>query len=363
VTPSAAVPGAAKRDRLDRHRPAHLLYGRLRRTGREETSMPISTRATKLFGVEHPIVLAPMDGIAGGELAAAVTRAGGLGMIGGGYGDPDWLTRQFDLAVGTRVGCGFITWSLAQQPALLDLALDRQPAAIMLSFGDPALFAELVKSAGAVLICQVHNRRQAEHALDAGADVVVAQGCEAGGHGYGSQTTLTLVPELADLITRRNADVVLLAAGGIADGRGLAAALALGADGVLAGTRFYAATEALSPPTARERLIPATGADTCRTTTYDIVRRREWPPGHTINVLHNKFTARWHGAEAELGKAAETVAAEYRKAVRERDYDIANVTAGQAVGLIDTVRPAADIVTSMGAEASSILLRRPDHSG
>lgn len=319
--------------------------------------MPAGTRLTRLLGIEYPIVSAPMDAVAGGELAAAVTRAGGLGMIGGGYGDADWLADQFTLAEGTRVGCGLITWSLARQPGLLDLALDRGPAAVMLSFGDPVPFVGRIKQAGAWLLCQVHTRAQAEAALDAGADVLVAQGCEAGGHGYGSQTTITLVPEVADLIARRRVDTPLLAAGGVADGRGLAAALVLGADGVLVGSRFYAAAEALSTPGARQRVVAAAGADTCRSTVYDIVRR-PWPDGYTMNSLRNAFLDRWHGAEAELERDVAAVTAEYRQALRDGDYDIANVTIGQAAGLIEDVRPAADIVSGMAEQAEAILAAR-----
>lgn len=117
--------------------------------------MVLSTAFSQMFGIDYPIVSAPMDLIAGGELAAAVSGAGGLGLIGGGYGDRDWLARQFDLAAGAPVGCGFITWSLARQPQLLDLALQYEPVAVMLSFGDPAVFADAIKSAGTRLVCQI----------------------------------------------------------------------------------------------------------------------------------------------------------------------------------------------------------------
>ena len=121
--------------------------------------------------------------ISGGRLAAAVTSAGGLGLIGGGYGDAEWLQREFDQAEGARVGCGFITWSLARNPELLDEALARQPATIMLSFGDLQPFADRIHAAGVPLTAQVQTLDQARQALDAGADIIVAQGGEAGGHG------------------------------------------------------------------------------------------------------------------------------------------------------------------------------------
>jgi nitronate monooxygenase len=316
--------------------------------------MAISTRATGMFGIEHPVLLAPMDAVAGGELAAAVSRAGGLGMIGGGYGDETWLREQFALADGCRVGCGFITWALARRPQLLDIALEHEPVAVMLSFADPAPFAEKIKSAGALLMCQVQNGEQAYRALDVGADVLVAQGNEAGGHGYGHRTTMTVVPEIVDLVAGRGGDVAVLAAGGIADGRGLAAALVLGASGGLVGTRFYACAEALSTPEARQRVVAATGADICRTTVFDTVRR-PWPDGHTISVLRNRFTARWHGSEDELERNIESATAEFRQAVAERNYEIANVTIGQAAGLIHSVLPAGEIVHRMVDEAATVL--------
>lgn len=293
-----------------------------------------------------------MDGVAGGELAAAVSAAGGLGMIGGGYGDEAWLTRQFALAESSHVGCGFITWSLAAQPRLLDVALGYRPVAVMLSFGDPAPFADPIKETGAWLLCQVQNREQAERALQVGADVLVAQGSEAGGHGYGQRTTMTFVPEVVDLIAVGGYDTPVLAAGGIADGRGLAAALMLGAAGAVVGTRFYVVTEALSTPQARDRVVAASGDQTCRTTIYDLVRGYAWPEGHTMNVLHNEFIARWHGAELDLRDHMDTVAGQYRHAVADRDYTIANVTAGQAAGLIASSAPAADLVASIAEEAA-----------
>src|SRR5436853_5582932 len=122
--------------------------------------MTISTRLTELLRVEHPIMLAPMDVGADGKLAATVSRAGGFGIIGGGYGNEQWLTRELDAAGDARVGVGFITWSMGKNPRLLDLALERKPAAIMLSFGDLKPHADKTKKAGALLICQVQTVAQ-----------------------------------------------------------------------------------------------------------------------------------------------------------------------------------------------------------
>jgi len=315
----------------------------------------LSTAFTELLDVEYPVVCAPMAVAAGGRLAAAVSRAGGLGLIGGGYGDEPWLRREFDRAGDARVGCGFITWALAEQPGLLEVALSYRPAAVMLSFGDPAPFAAAIKGSGARLICQVQDLDQAARALACGADVLVAQGIEAGGHGCGRRTTMTLVPEIADLVAARDCDVPVLAAGGIADGRGLAAALMLGASGVLCGSLFYSADEALTTPAARQTVAAATGDSTCRTSVYDVVRGHRWPAGHTMSVLRNAFTDRWHGAEAELAAAGEQVAAQYRQAVADADYRTANVTVGQAAGLIGAPAPAGDIMAGLTAGAARLL--------
>src|SRR5882757_9586203 len=204
-------------------------------------AMPIGTPLTTLLRIRHPILLAPMDVIAGARLTTAVSSAGGFGILGGGYGDKAWLEaetaklRQFSGAF----GIGFITWSLAKRPELLDIALAARPRAIMLSFGDPKPYAARIKSSGALLIWQVQDEGMARQALDAGADLLIAQGSEAGGHGA-SRTTIDIVPAVIDLVAGK---VPVAAAGGIGDGRGLAAMMMLGASGVLLGTRFYASQE------------------------------------------------------------------------------------------------------------------------
>jgi hypothetical protein len=167
--------------------------------------MAISTSLTKRLGIEHPVILAPMGFVSGGALAAAVCAGGGFGIIGGGYADPDWLEREFALAGNCPVGCGFITWALAKRPATLDLALSHHPPAIMLSFGDATPFLPKVKRAGALAICQIQSLAQARAVLLEGADIIVAQGTEAGGHG-GGRSTLPLVPAVVDMIARSGRD-------------------------------------------------------------------------------------------------------------------------------------------------------------
>ncbi|MBM3565584.1 MAG: nitronate monooxygenase [Alphaproteobacteria bacterium] len=318
----------------------------------------LSTRLTRALGVRHPIVSAPMAFAGGGALAAAVSNAGGLGMIGGGYGDPTWLHEQFKTADGERVGCGFITWSLRQSPSLLADALAYKPVAIMLSFGDPRPFVDEIRAAGALVVCQCQNLDHVWDAIDVRADIVVAQGSEAGGHGA-ARGMMTFVPETADLLRRESPHTLLLAAGGIADGRGLAAALILGADGVLVGTRFWASAEALVAKTHHQVILEANGDGTLRTTVPDIARQIPWPRGFTARIARNAFTDRWHGREDQLAANAAVEGPRYRQAFAQGDPDNAGVWFGEAAGLIDAIEPAAAIVERMAAEAALRLKELP----
>lgn len=314
----------------------------------------LATRLTRAFGLRHPIVSAPMAFAAGGGLAAAVTGAGGLGLIGGGYGDSAWLEEQFAAAGGAGVGVGFITWSLAKSPWLLEQVLGYQPVAVMLSFGDPRPFADEIRRAGVALVCQCQSMANVVDAVEAGAHVVVAQGAEAGGHGA-LRGTLSLVPEVADYLARCAPGTLLLAAGGIADGRGLAAALMLGADGVLVGTRFWASKEALVKEGHHRAILEANGDGTLRTRVPDIVRRLPWPHDFTARVRRNAFTNRWHGREDALEAAVATEAPRYRQAAEAGDPENTCVWFGEAAGLVHAVEPAAVIVERMAAQASARL--------
>jgi nitronate monooxygenase len=313
--------------------------------------MAIRTALTEMFGLEYPIVLAPMGSVSGGRLAAAVSNAGGLGLVGGGYGDADWLREELPLAKAEAErpwGVGLITWAATHE--VVQLALDHEPHAFMLSFGDPGPYVSAIKAAGCALICQVQGVEDARAAKAAGADVVVAQGTEAGGHGAG-RATLPLVPAVVDAV----ASTPVLAAGGIADGRGLAAALMLGAQGVLMGTRFYAATGSLGHRRAKEHIVAAEGGDTRRTRVFDIVRGHQWPEPYTGRALNNRFLERWEGREDELAAALDTEGRAFQQAVREGDFETAMVWAGEAVDLITEVADAAELVQNIGTAAESNL--------
>ncbi len=312
--------------------------------------MAIQNRLTQLLGIEHPVLLAPMDRVAGGRLAAAVSQAGGLGLLGGGYGDGDWIDREWERAGNSRIGCGFITWSLAAHPQVLDRALAHRPAAIMLSFGDPRPFAAAIRSAGARLICQVQCVSQAREAMEAAADVIVAQGTEAGGHGL-SEPLFALLPQVVDACP----GTPVVAAGGIADGRGLAAALMLGAEGALMGTRFYASQEAEGHPEAKRRILEAEGGQTVRSTVFDLSRRIRWPAPYTGRVLRNRHAEIWLGRENELETRMELVGREYAAARERGDFDVAAVIAGESCALIHDIAPAGEIVERIIAEAERLV--------
>jgi nitronate monooxygenase len=315
--------------------------------------MLIATPLTACLGIQHPILLAPMDVIAGARLTRAVSAAGGFGILGGGYGDKAWLQQETARLTGSSApfGIGFITWSLARQPELLDIALNARPRAIMLSFGDPKPFAPRIKSSGALLICQVQDEAMARQALDAGADILVAQGTEAGGHGA-SRTTIDIVPAIVDLAASR---VPVAAAGGIGDGRGLAAMMMLGASGALLGTRFYASVEADGADEAKQRICAATSGNSVRGIIFDLSRNNVWPAPFTGRCLINDHARRWMGREIELMQNVDAVAAEYAAAKAAGNFDIAAVIAGEAVGLIHDIPPAAEIVDRIVAEAEQLL--------
>jgi nitronate monooxygenase len=312
--------------------------------------MSLTTAFTASLALRHPIALAPMGGSAGGALAAAVSNGGGLGLVGGGRGDRAWLERELALVTGRTTspwGIGFLTWAVDVETVAW--ALEYEPAALMLSFGDPAPFASLVRDAGVKLIVQVTDLDEAKRALDVGADVIVAQGGEAGGHG-GSRATLPFVPAVVDLVS----PTPVLAAGGIADGRGLAAALALGGAGALLGTRFQASLEALVPPEVTKALLDGRGENTERSRVLDIARGAPWPERYTARTLRNEFLDRWNDREEELAQDTGVQQA-YRAAAARGDLDVIPVWAGEALDLITSVGSAADIVAELAAGAERAL--------
>jgi len=204
------------------------------------------------------------------------------------------------------------------------------------------------------VICQVQDEDMAQAALDAGADILVAQGSEAGGHGA-ARTTVDIVPAIVDLAAGR---VPVVAAGGIGDGRGLAAMMMLGASGVLLGTRFYASQESDAAEEAKQRICAAKSGSTTRGIVFDLSRNNVWPAPFNGRCLINDHARRWTGRELELLQNVKAVAADYASARASGNFDIAAVIAGEAVGLIHDIPPAAEIVERIVAEADQLLSGR-----
>ncbi len=322
----------------------------------------LATRLTRRYGLALPVVLAPMALAAGGALAGACARGGALGLVGGGYGDLDWTRREYTLATQLAglgaLGCGFITWKLDQDASALDWLLDQpadqRPRAVMLSFGDPRPYAARIARAGVDLICQVQRLAQLPQAIEAGATVVVAQGAEAGGHGMNAlngRATLIFVPEVADWLAAQAPDTLLLAAGGIADGRTLAAALMLGADGALVGSRLWATQESLAAEGAKRQAIQTNGDGTARSGIFDILRRKNWPEPYDFRAIRNDLHRRLEPRLDSLRAHPEAARAEYEAAVAAGDYSAAHATVGEAVGLINDAPAAQPVLQRMADEA------------
>ncbi len=330
------------------------------------THPALNTRFAQRFQLTTPIALAPMALATGGALTAACAQAGALGLIGGGYGDLAWTQREYTLAAEllkndaashARLGCGFITWKLDENAEALDWVLTQKPSAIMLSFGDPRPYAARIASAGAQLICQVQRLDQVPQAIEAGASVIVAQGGEAGGHGANAlegRSTFTLVPEIADYLASHSPNTLLLAAGGVADGRGLAAALMLGADGVLIGSRLWATTESLAAQGAKTLATQTNGDGTARSEVFDILRRKNWPAPYDFRAIRNDLHRALESDMAGLKANPDAARAEYDAGVKAGDFTRAHATVGEAVGLIANVPTAKDAIHRITQQAQSL---------
>ena len=291
-----------------------------------------------------------MGSAAGGRLAAAVTNAGGLGLIGSGYANEAAIRKELTAAGNARVGVGFILWALEKNPSALDVALDARPAAVMLSFGDPTPFTSRIKDAGCKIICQVQTLAQAKEAAAAGADIIIAQGRDAGGHSGVTRGTMGLVPAVVDAV----APIPVVAAGGIADGRGLAAALALGAAGVSMGTRFTASRESLWDQAMKDAALAAGGDQTELTRVCDVVRGAPWPAIYPGRALRNTFAAQWNGREAALAADQQAQEKAYL-AVADNDFATRVVWAGEGVDLVNDIPTASEIIERVIAQAAATL--------
>jgi nitronate monooxygenase len=271
-----------------------------------------------------------------------------MGSFGGHFAaDGQWVTAQSELVrsqTDKPFGIGFITPFLHLAEPHFQAAIDARPAAIVLSFADPGDAARRVKDAGLRLICQVQRLVDVPAALDAGADVLVVQGNEAGGH-TGEMGLLPLLSMIAD----RYDSVPLLAAGGIASGRTLAAAVVAGADGAMVGTAFLATPEAVEVTESHKAaIVSSDGGDTVFTRTYDIATRLPWPSHIGVRVRRDAFTDAWGAREDELRSSLEQVT-----------LQSAPLFYGESAGMVAAVRPAADVVRSLCDDAEQRLRTRP----
>jgi nitronate monooxygenase len=315
----------------------------------------VRTWLTERLGLDLPVVGAPMAGASGGRLAGAISAAGGLGMIGAGPANtPEWVAEQAGLAraaAGDRpFGIGVLAWGLDQATGQMDAVLESGAALVSVSYGDYAREVPRLRDAGILVATQVGTRAEARAAEQTGVDVVVARGGEGGGHGRNDLGTLPLLQMVLDEV-----QLPVLAAGGIAGARGLAAVLAAGAAGAWVGTAFLACPEAETSAAARQRLVAAEDDATTYGRVFDVGQRLAWPPEYGGRALRNAFFDRWYGHEDDLARDDEA----HQQLVAARasqDLDVAPVYAGEGAALLDGERPAAEVVRSF-ADAAELLRR------
>ena len=324
------------------------------------------TALCDMLGIEIPIVLAPMGGAVGAQLVAAVCNAGGLGTIPLWRADTDALRKQVKEVRSLTNKPFAVNLNLDfPQEERLEACLQERVPVISFFWGESSKLVSRAKAGGAIVMQTVGTAKEARTAVENGVDIVVAQGWEAGGHVWGTVATMALLPAVVDAV----APVPVVAAGGIADGRGFAAALALGASGVWIGTRFLASAEASIHPHYQERLINASEGDTVY---LENLFDTSWPNA-PHRVLRNKTVTEWEAAgRPETGKRpgeGDIVAnskslgqivryRSYAPAVdTEGDLESLSMWAGQGVGLVNKRQPAADIVHEIDAEACAILKR------
>jgi nitronate monooxygenase len=316
----------------------------------------LHTYLTTTWDLRYPIIGAPMAFVGRGRLAHAVSQAGGLGMIGiGSTESVDFLAREAAIARGTdqgRFGIGMHAWAIERRPDLLDAAIEARPFLISISFGSPAPYVERLHQRGILLATQVNTRAEAMQAERDGVDLIVAQGMEAGGHVTGQVSTLPLLQSVLEAV-----QAPVLAAGGIASPRGVAAALAAGAEGVWIGTALLASPECENTEQARTRIVQAQETDTILTRAFDVAQGLAWPPQYPGRALRNRFTDRWHAHIDALPQANEA-RQQLAEAIASKNYDLAYIYAGEAVGLVTRQQSAGEVIQQLGDEAERLLRDR-----
>ena len=316
----------------------------------------LKTRFTDLLNLDYPVMSAPMSNHSGGRLAAAVSMAGGLGTFGGSNNfGAAWFTEQIDFIrsqTSRPFGVGFITHLMELDPSNFEAAVDQRVPVFIFSFADPRPWVSRAQSTGATTICQVQSVAAAQLAVDAGADILLAQGNEAGGH----TGEMNLLPLLCDLV-ERYPNVLVMAAGGITSGRALATVLAAGAHGASLGTAMLATPEAVEvPATFKEQILRSDSGDTTYTRLYDLLGVEPWPDGIAGRVYRNQFVRRWDGRDAEILAHREELASDVAAARARGNPEMSSVYMGQGVGNVREVQPAAEVVQAICDQAQRILL-------
>jgi len=310
----------------------------------------LRTRVTDLLGIRHPVLLGGMASATDSRLVAAVSRAGGLGILGASTLSPEAIEAEVAMIrelTPMPFGVNLLLWSSA---AKVEAVLQLQPAVLSTAWGDPAPYVDAAHEIGALVVHMVHDVPTAVAAARAGVDLIVAQGHEGGGH-VGLLSTFTLLPQVVDAV----GDVPVVAAGGIADGRGLAAALALGADGVLMGTRFLATREAPIPDAWKRAILDAGGQDTVYSPLIDLANEAPWPSPAAVRAIRNAFLERWLGKEEEVRRRGRELGQGLAAGRRGDDREEMALMAGEAVGLINDLPSAGEIVERTVKEAEGIL--------
>ncbi|MEA5076858.1 MAG: enoyl-[acyl-carrier-protein] reductase FabK [Coriobacteriia bacterium] len=308
--------------------------------------MTLTTRLTKLLGIEHPIIQGGMAWTATAELSAAVSNAGGIGVIGAGHMPTDLLREQIRLAKSLTdrpfgVNLMLLTPHIDD---IVQMVIDERVPMVTTGAGNPGKYMAGLKGAGIKVIPIVPSVALAKRMESIGADAIIGEGMEAGGH-IGELTTMVLIPQLVDAV-----DVPVVAAGGIADGRGVAAAFALGAEGVQLGTRFMCAEECTIHPAIKEQVLKAKDRDT-------VVTGRS--TGHPVRVLKNKLARQIMELDRE-NKVEEIEALGAGKlalAMRQGDTDMGSLMAGQSAAMVCRIEPAAAIVDELIRDAEAIMRR------
>jgi len=317
----------------------------------------LRTRICALLGIEHPIVLGGMGGATSPELVAAVSTAGGLGVLGSTRQNPEELARDTAaIRAATTRPFGLNLLLFMERPGQYEALLAARPKVISTAWAaieqDLGGYVARAHAVGALAMHMISTVAEAKAAARAGMDIIVAQGTEGGGH-IGLMGTMPLVPMVVSAV----APIPVLAAGGVADGRGLAAALALGADGVLLGTRFLATDESPIAKGFKQAILDSDGHDTLVTDIPDVASGNTWP-GAYVRVRRNRFIEEWMGRDNELRRRRAEVNAQVRQAAQAGDPDRGAVMIGQTAGLIDRVEPAGDLVRQISRDAESILRER-----